>query len=232
MEGTRSSLSSYASQITKAEGEEHKTAASILQPSETADKLLRRLHLRPLKTGIKILDLEIQQGLRSGAVIELSGRSATGKTEILLQIIASCILPSKWEEVELGGEDSTIIYYDLNSQLDILRVVAILEARIRRHRNGRKFDVEGAIKSSLERLHVIRCGDSVEFAISLSTLDILLQDIKEGKIVLMVDSISSFFFLDKDNVGRQRQRRIFQQLSNLIGEYNLILFATKQLFFR
>jgi hypothetical protein len=47
---------------------------------------------------------------------------------------------------------------------------------------------------------------------------------------MIIDSISAFYWQDRheDELGRTRQRRIIKQITTLLSEYNLILFATKQ----
>ena len=66
--------------------------------------------------------------LLSGSdVIEVSGLSCTGKTQVLLQAVASCVLPQN-----LGGEESCCIFFDCELKFDALRLQEMIAQRITR----------------------------------------------------------------------------------------------------
>jgi hypothetical protein len=86
-------------------------------------------------------------------------------------------------------------------------------------------DREKIIKTSLERLYVIKPKDSFQFALSLKALPTLLQSYRHFK-VLIVDSLSAFFWIDKIEENIQRQNNIIRELVNTVSSYNLVLFST------
>jgi RecA/RadA recombinase len=87
-------------------------------------------------------------GIRGGDVVEFYGKTGSGKTEMLLHIVASTILPSTWspsststttsssssggsQRLELEGEGAGAIFFDNDLKFDILRLERVLRARIR-----------------------------------------------------------------------------------------------------
>lgn len=89
-------------------------------------------------------------GIRGGDVVEFYGKTGSGKTEMLLHIVASTILPSTWspsststttssssssggshQRLELDGEGAGAIFFDNDLKFDILRLERVLRARIR-----------------------------------------------------------------------------------------------------
>ncbi|XP_078450733.1 DNA repair protein XRCC2 isoform X2 [Lampetra planeri] len=63
---------------------------------------------------------------RPGDVIELHGPEGSGKTEVVYRLLASCLLP-----VEAGGLGMRAILLDVDLHFDLLRLVGLLERRIR-----------------------------------------------------------------------------------------------------
>jgi DNA-repair protein XRCC2 len=210
-----------------------------MQFDETAYQLLKRVRIEPLTIGVKPIEHEIRGGLRPGNALEFSGGAGVGKTELLMQIITACILPKKWDDVEFGGGEGGVVFYDNDYHFDILRFTGILEHKVRAKLHATGYgnvdsdSVESFISSCLNRLAIIKCRDSTEFALSLKVLPKVLAAQRNPKI-LIVDSISTFFWTDKheEEVGKNRQMRIIKQLNCLVNEYNLTLLVTKANLFK
>ncbi|CAH1785704.1 unnamed protein product [Owenia fusiformis] len=96
--------------------------------------------------------------------------------------------------------------------------------------------IETFVKSCFQRLHVIRCNTSTQLVVTVHSLESLLGNHPDIG-VLMLDSVSAFYWIDRnsggDNVATQEnnQRHLVRALDKLINEYNLVLFATKQMIF-
>ena len=69
-------------------------------------------------------------GLCPGDLVEVTGGEGSGKSEILLNIAAQCVLPRKWRGREIGGKEVEVVWVSTDHKLDLLRLVAILEGGI------------------------------------------------------------------------------------------------------
>ncbi len=194
---------------------------------------------------IKTLDTSIfKEPLNPGNVIELYGTTSSAKTELLYHILTQCILPASWKGVQLNGCSIGVVYVDTEYQFSMLRLFAILEKQILQQMEKFKMDndeqmvmpsgeeVEEFIKNSLSKLHMVRCNSSEQLIISLHSLETLLAN-HPDICILMLDSISAFYWVDRTNAGEgataqeDMQRKTVDILQRLIKEYNLVLFATK-----
>ena len=208
---------------------------------ETADSLFERLHGYILMTGMKALDEELQGGLRTGDVVELVGTSRAGKTETLLHAAVSVAFPQTYNGVELGGGDSSVIYFDLDYHVSGLRLLALVQARAR-------VAIEACTASApanfldeltrlvLERIQFVRCRTALQFLASLQSIPDALQ-LAPGSVpvrLLVVDSISAFHWEDRvaGEQGRRRQAAVVSALRSLAQEHHMAILAAKQSLYR
>mmetsp|Transcript_19573 Transcript_19573/g.34929 ORF Transcript_19573/g.34929 Transcript_19573/m.34929 type:complete len:114 (-) Transcript_19573:1429-1770(-) len=75
---------------------------SMATPDESAASLFQRTDTQPFHTGIPFLD---RFGVRPGQGLEVMGASGAGKTELLIQLAVSCILPKRWNGAFYGGSE-------------------------------------------------------------------------------------------------------------------------------
>lgn len=183
----------------------------------------------------KQLFASLPHGVKLRDVIEIYGDVGCGKTNILLHLTANCILPSAWEGVFLGGRGVKLIFVDNDYHFSLLRLVEILEERVRESFMQQNCTIpsgmESFIKSCLSRLIVAKCKSTDEFLTTVETLDeILRQD--ADICVMMIDSVSAFFFLDRNIAGSGYkahecyQRKLVQLVRRYIDQYNLVVLAT------
>ncbi|XAR51067.1 hypothetical protein NMG60_11005595 [Bertholletia excelsa] len=98
-----------------------------IQGEESAQTMLARvLSERPLL----ILPPLHRVPLRVGNVVEIVGPSSSAKTQILIQVAISCILPKEWNGVKYGGLEHLAMFFDLDCRFDILRFSQSLKHRI------------------------------------------------------------------------------------------------------
>lgn len=69
-------------------------------------------------------------GLRANEPIEIVGASGSGKTETLLQVIVSCILPRTVGHSEVGGNELKVMFFDNDYRFPLFRLVQLLEGRL------------------------------------------------------------------------------------------------------
>ncbi|XP_071491195.1 DNA repair protein XRCC2-like [Diadema antillarum] len=67
---------------------------------------------------------------RPGDVVEVYGGSGAGKTELLLNVTATCILPPSWEGINIGGIGTSVVFLDTEQQFSMVRLFTIMESRV------------------------------------------------------------------------------------------------------
>ncbi|KAL6062728.1 DNA repair protein xrcc2 [Balamuthia mandrillaris] len=177
--------------------------SSLLQSSENAAELFMRGRQPPFTTGICLLDQQ-QQGfdnnnkgwrgnsgqpqapdgeglLRPGDVVEVYGGEGTCKSTFLLQMIVNAVLPKEWDGVLLAGEEAGVLMFDNRHKFNLLKLVTMLESRltiILQQQNRPDLleqpNLQQIIGSSLQRLHIVRCFNTLHFFATLRNLEPLL----------------------------------------------------------
>lgn len=190
---------------------------------------------------------DIPQGVKPGDVIEFHGAEGCGKTEMLLHLIANCILPKSWKDLHLGGRGVGIIFVDTDFHFQLLRLVTIMEYRI--HRAMRKIhektgipnfeekfvlnhasasssgnsskDIEDFIRVCLARLFILRCNSSLELLASMLSLEQMLIA-KPEVCVVMIDSLSAFYWIDRSTGGESTtdQEQNMRKIIEVIQKYS------------
>jgi len=189
-------------------------------------------------------------------VIEFHGPEGCGKTEMLLHLIANCILPPKWKDIQIGGHGISIVYVNTDFHFQVLRLVTILECRIEnaaKHSNRTSTekvqvdnnesiqvcdsqDIEKFIKSCLSRLYVLHCNSSLELLASLISLEQMLIA-KPEVCVIMIDSLSSFYWIDRSTGGdspndqEENLRKVVTIINKYSKEFLMVVVVTTHAIF-
>ncbi|KAL5481853.1 hypothetical protein EMCRGX_G022113 [Ephydatia muelleri] len=128
--------------------------------SETAVQLFSRLGAKESlgDAGLHMFS-HISGGLLPSDVVEFSGAEGTGKTELLLNIVAYCTLPKVVGSNMSLGKEVDVVYVCTDYKLDLLRLVTVLEAKLNvAYSNGGAScasTVKEAVKSCLSRTHTM-----------------------------------------------------------------------------
>lgn len=192
-------------------------------------------------------------GLKGKGVVELYGNEGCGKTELLLHIACSLILPKSWKGWSFSGSGASVLFIDTDYKFSILHLVSLLEKRITNVIESNKptsssensnslpkpncEEIEKLVKDSLKRLYVLQCKSSLQLLATLHDLETMISN-NPDICVIMIDSISAFYWLDRCNGGESvlAQERVMiltvDILSKLVNNYNLVLFATKSAYFK
>ena len=181
---------------------------------------------------------DIPEGIQPGNVVEFCGQEGSGKTEMLLHLIASCILPKSWKDLKLNGRSVGVVFLDTDYHFQLLRLVTIMEHRILKaiketqavtlpeninrtnhlenipgrdslHYPDKYCDYESFIKSCLGLLFIVHCNSSIQLLATVLSLENLLAA-KPEVGVFMIDSLSAFYWLDRCSGGES----LSQQESN------------------
>ena len=199
----------------------------------------------------------IPSGLKAKDVIELCGEEGSGKTELLLNIAAECVLPKSWGGRELG-KGLEIVWLCTDFKFDLLRLVAILEGQV--HDTMKKVRGEAStqysvpqrsasfqrwpedenlkklILSCLGRVHVIHCTSTNKLSTTLQYLRLSFLPKHPEVCGLVLDNVAEFCWPDRVEAGSVQGGKIRQKvwvdaLEKLLEEHHLVVFAARPLLF-
>ncbi|XP_014246396.1 DNA repair protein RAD51 homolog 4 [Cimex lectularius] len=158
------------------------------------------------KTGIEELDSLTKGGLRPGSILELSGLSGSGKTQLALNILVNLSLK----------DDIDAVYIDTKNDFRPEHFSSLLKAKLKEDEK-----LEGIIK----KIFLQKIMDIHELISALHNLKIKYSESKRNSIrLIIVDSISvvSFPFLG-NNEGLPLLNHIACVAKFLAAEFNAII---------
>ena len=202
-------------------------------------QLFARLGKRPSLESIE--ESIFPGGIGTNDVIEVYGEDGVGKTQLLLHLVANCILPKSLEDVEIGGLECGVVFIDADYQLSMIRLVSLMEARIHSIKRGngdklKHIKVEQTIQTCLERLHIIKCNNSSELVLSLFSVETLLAS-KPNISIMMIDSISAFYYMDRgigegNSHQEANQRNVAKAIEKLTSSFKIAVMVSKLALFK
>ena len=150
----------------------------------------------------------------SEPVVEISSTSSgAGKSQLMYHLTAVAVLPSKFNEISLGGKNAAVVFIDADYRFDVhrLRTVArgIVHQKLKQDHDG----IEDMLVDSLQHVHVFRPGSSASLLATLQSLDSYLFDLSRHVSstrplqAIVIDSATAFFWQDKlrDQVARTEE---------------------------
>jgi len=154
--------------------------------------------VEPLTTSLPFVDSAV--AMRPGHVLELCGPSGAGKTELLTQAAATCVLPKRH-----GGAAAPALFVDLDGCFDALRLVQVLDARVQGGQGGigsPSGEVSSAevLEEALGRFYLVQCHDSLEFLAALRAARAGSLAPENFRLILL-DGVGAFYWLDRSLRG-------------------------------
>ena len=158
--------------------------------------------------------------LQDGDVVELIGDQSSGKSAVLQELMITCLIPSLH-----GGCGCGVVYFDVDCHLDLLNVVSIMQCK-----TGAS---EESIKIWLKNLFVLKSESMEQVVISLHALDSLLANSKVPIGMIIIDSVSSFYWIDHNNGSNHSSKeknilKVVAALKKLKDQYQLCILASCQ----
>lgn len=171
-------------------------------------------------------------------MIEIVGDSGVGKSELLLHLVIKCITPAKWRNYEIGGYGVGVIYIDNDLHFHILRLVALLDSKLRRILTSENVspseeDTHQFITSCLNLLKICHCRSSLQMILTLQSVHSLMN-FKYNCFILIIDSLSAFYWQDRmmnlDNFNQLESyyRHLAEMLHKLSEDDKFIILFTRQ----
>ncbi|CAL9697802.1 unnamed protein product [Knipowitschia caucasica] len=193
--------------------------------NETGAQLFSRLEPRRCLKDIEPRLFPQDEGPDSGEVVEISGPEGTGKTALLYHLLIGCLLP-----LSAGGLEVSVAFVDTDHSLDMIRLVSLLDQRL--HTAVPPADLEESLlRSCLSRLFVLHCSSSSQLLLTLHFLETTITT-RPGLSLLLIDSISAFYWLDRAEGGtsyskrEERLNKCSELLGRLLRDYKITVFAT------
>lgn len=167
--------------------------------SEDGLELLSRFSEKRSLRSINLDDVLFPGDIDSKSVIEIVGGLSTGKTLLLYQFIAKCILPEQHNGVKINGHNVRAILIDTLGHIRVSKMTELLTSMIRNTIVDTQLPADAIsliVNRSLENLTVIGCCNNDQLQLTLHMLeDEFLRD--ERIAVLAIDNILAYYWQER-----------------------------------
>lgn len=185
--------------------------------------------------------------INRGDVLEIQGPAASGKTQLLYHLAMKCILPHEISltfsgdslsylsrAIHIGGWGKGVIIMDTDGRWSMKRLKHLLVKRLEslypHDREKYEPPLENLVSDSFRRVHIFRPTSSLSLAATLMHLPLYLAErMPDYEMALLaVDSISSFYWIDRYN-AEQQQRSIDKKDKDITSPLGHILVTIQDL---
>lgn len=180
--------------------------------AESGQQLLARLDSRPTLEGLE------QKLFGSGPsphdIIEISGGGSSGKTILVIQLIAKCLLPKSWNDICIGGLGTRAILIDTDHHFQIFKLISIMEDIITSSASlgssSQEVDniVLNIVEKALSNLIILSCFDSSEFFVTFHSLERILSNNKDISL-LVIDSLTAYYWPNTLEPNGIRKKQLY-----------------------
>lgn len=148
----------------------------------------------------KPLDLDnrlFPDELGNKQTVEINGESKCGKTLLLTNLIATCILP-----IEYKGFNINVLLIETDGKFSLKKLTKIIKNSIKLSLINKSITLndiklQEIVELSLKNLHIIKCNNSLQFQANLYLLPKIFND--NNKIGLIaIDNISEYYWNDRE----------------------------------
>lgn len=200
----------------------------MTQKIESGLQMLSRVIHRPDLEGLNAV--VFPQGPYASQIIEITGEEGTGKTLLVTDFLARCLLPKSYEGVQLVGKDSGAVIINANDHFDVFKLAELLQYYVRAScKTPTSNSVQEIVKESLKNLTVINCYTKEQLQSSLLNLESLILQ-KANISLLVVDTVAAFYWIERihSNVSyNMYYTSIINQLKSLAAKLGITVFYTK-----
>lgn len=197
---------------------------------ESGAQLLARLSSKD-RPQLNNLDPYIfpNHGLFPNEIAEIAGDSGSGKTVLLMHIMAKVILP-----LEYGGRNGQTYFLLTEHNFDMERFTWVLNKYIAETPTAtERFESElEVIEASLQNLTIQRCYNETHLDLAVYNLHRVLQS-SDRYSLLAVDNIGAFYHTPKNQAKGQPiyMKELLTKLQLIIRDNNVSLVYTKPAYF-
>ncbi|KAJ5181398.1 hypothetical protein N7449_011545 [Penicillium cf. viridicatum] len=151
-------------------------------------------------------------------IVEISSSlSASGKSQLLYYLTALAILPRKYGDIPVSGQEAAVVFIDTDDRFDAERLRTVARGIVQQQRGISESSLgphlESLLVSSLQHVHVFRPQSSSALLATIHTLDSYLFDLSRHRSasrplqMIAIDSATAFFWQDRlrDEVARTEE---------------------------
>jgi len=136
--------------------------------------------------------------INNKSIIEIIGASSTGKTVLLCQFIAKCILPAQYKGIKIDGCDACAILINTLGHVQMSKIAELMTSTVRNAYQAANVQlsaetVDYIINQSLENLTVISCCNNDQLQLILHTLEDEFFNNKRITL-LAIDNILAYYW--------------------------------------
>lgn len=168
---------------------------------ESGVQFLARLHNRP---GLQNFFNELfPNGLTNRETVELCGNLSSGKTLLLTQLIAKCIMPMNYNDKTIGGLDVNVVFINTDHHFKMQRLRDFLLNNLKQNdicTGTNSTLIDGIIKLAFDNLIIINCYSKAQFFVTLETLNLVIMK-SENIGLVAIDSIASYYWENRESGG-------------------------------
>lgn len=163
-------------------------------------------------------------------IIEITGAEGTGKTLLVTDFLARCLLPKSHVDNQLPGRNCGALIINTNHHFDLFKLAELLQHHIKTNcKTLNSNTIQDIIKESLKNLTVINCYTNEQFQAALLNLEsLILQQTNIG--LLIVDTIAAFYWLERIHSNLSYNAyytAIINSLKSLTAKFAITVFYTK-----
>ncbi|XP_012220699.1 DNA repair protein XRCC2 [Linepithema humile] len=132
------------------------------------------------------------------SVIEIVGGLSTGKTLLLCQFIAKCILPERYNGIKINGHNVHAILIDTLGHIRMSKVAELMSSMIRNIADTQLAvdTIDLIVNKSLENLTVISCCNNEQLQLTLHMLEDEL--IRNNRVAMLaIDNILAYYWQER-----------------------------------
>ncbi|XP_015586606.1 uncharacterized protein LOC107263645 [Cephus cinctus] len=200
---------------------------------ESGLQLLTRLSNRPSLKGL--CNVLFPDGLLSKETVEITGNVSSGKTFLMTQLLAQCILPLEYSKVNIGLGIG-VIFINTDHHFMVTKLVDLMCNYIKSafQSNNQKLpsneEMDVIINSSLKCLNIINCYNNSQFLLTLKTLETTLLE-NYNIALVAIDSISAFYWENRDEGGVWAMdlyiTNLLELLHKSVTQFNIAVIYTR-----
>lgn len=130
----------------------------------------------------------------------------SGKSEFVLKVVSSLLLPKKWGNIDPLGNGYNVVFFDLDLNFNMVRLMQLMTEYLKQiiTADDDPNEIESLLNDSMERMWILRCDSTSQFKVSLlslnrriSRIESTLDGLSNKRWLFVIDSMDSFYWVER-----------------------------------